>query len=84
MPKNCVGNLSLFHRISGIEKIQGEEGGPRIPVEIFLSHSAEKFLNVTRLCFTNFPLSKNVMDKRGCGSRFSVENFFVSQCRKKS
>ena len=37
------------------------------------------------MLFQNFPLAKKFMDKRGRGvSRFSVEKFFVSQCRKTS
>ena len=36
-------------------------------------------------CFREFPVAKKFMDKRGRGvSRFSVEKFFVSQCRKTS
>ena len=34
-------------------------------------------------CFREFPVAKKFMDKWGRGvSRFSVEIFFVSQCRK--
>ena len=37
------------------------------------------------LCFRKFPAAKKFLDKKGGGvSRFSVENFFVSQCRKNS
>ena len=69
------------------KKFMEKRGGgrePRFPVEYFLSHSAKKFLNGTLVCFTEFPLSKIVRDKGGCDSRFSVENFFVSQSRKNS
>ena len=88
MPKNFIGEpfCDVFQTISGIEEFHGEEGGrePRFPVEYFLSNSAKKFLKGTLICFTEFPLSKNVRDKGGCDSRFSVENLFVSQCRRNS
>ena len=45
LPKKFVGYPSLFHRISGIEKISGEEvvgGVSGVSVEKFLSHFAEK------------------------------------------
>ena len=45
--------------------------------KIFLSHSIETFRRGTLLCFRNFMLSKNFMDKRGV-SRFSVENFRIT------
>ena len=36
-------------------------------------------------CFREFPVAKKFMGERGRGvSRFSVEKFFVSQCRKTS
>ena len=60
-------------------------GGGRVsgfPVEIFLSHSDKNFLRGTLLCFTKLPILKNVRDKRGRDSHFSVESFFVSECRK--
>ena len=83
VPKICVGEPLFVSQNFWYRKISWRRGGePRFPVESFLSHSAEKFIKGTRLCFTTFPLSKNVRDKRGCHSRFSVENFFVSQCRK--
>ena len=68
------------------KKFMEKRGGgePRFTVEHFLSHSAEKFLHGTRRCFAKIPFSKNVRDKRGCHSLFSVENIFVSQCRKES
>ena len=34
------------------------------------------------LCFQKFPVANKFMDKKGGVSRFSVEFFFVSQCRK--
>ena len=37
----------------------------RFSVECFLSHSTEKFLRGTFLCFNNFLVSKNFMGKRG-------------------
>ena len=39
----------------------------RFSVEIFLSHSAEKFCRWTSLCFRKSLVSKNVRDKRGGG-----------------
>ena len=58
----------MFHRISGIGKVYGEEGGvPGFPVENFLSHSAEKIRRGTLLCFTVFLVSKTFLEKRGLG-----------------
>ena len=66
----------MFDRISGIEKVYGKEGGVSGPsVSCFLAYSAEKCRRGTLLCFTKFPLSKNVRDKRGCDSHFSVGKF---------
>ena len=49
LPKKFVGYPSLFHRISGIENIYGEEGGgvSGVSVERFLSHFAEKLCRGT-------------------------------------
>ena len=49
-------------------------------VEIFLSHSADKFRrgmrNLSVLCFRKFLVAKNFMDKKGGRvSQFSVEKF---------
>ena len=41
------------------------------------------WMNLSVLCLRNFPGAKKIMDKNGGGiSSFSVEVFFVSQCRK--
>ena len=87
MPKKFIGEhfCAVFQKISGSENFMDKRGGiSGFPFEIFLSHSAEKFLRGTLLCFTKLPVSKTVSDKRGCDSRFSIEKFFVSQCRESS
>ena len=86
--KNSKGNISMlcFRKflVAKILCIRGGGGISGFPFEIFLSHRAENFLSGTLLCFTKPPVSKTVRDKRGCDSRFSIENFFVSECRKNS
>ena len=54
----------------------------------FLSHNSKKLGRGTLLCFRNFLVSKNCLDKRvgrggGGVSQLSV-NIFVSQCRRSS
>ena len=80
VPKNSVGEPFIVALISGIEKVWIRGGDQDFPWKIFLSHSAEKFRRRTLYCCINFGYRKS-LDKGG-GSRFSVENFFVSQCRK--
>ena len=52
-------------------------GISRFSIENSLSYSTETFPRGTLLCVGKFPVSKNIMDKRGI-SRFSVENLFHS------
>ena len=58
VPKNVLGEqrfCAVFQRISGSESFEKEEKGvSRVSVEIFLSHSAEKFGGGTTLqcCFS--------------------------------
>ena len=64
-----------------------KRGISRFSIEHLLSCSTEKLRRGTILSFTKLLVSKKLMDKRGGGgrervSRFSVEKFFVSQCRK--
>ena len=88
MPKNIKGEdfWAVFQKNSGSEIFMDKRGGggrvSGFPVEIFLSHSDKNFLRGTLLCFTKLPILKNVRDKRGRDSHFSVESFFVSECRK--
>ena len=42
-----------------------KRGISRFPTEKLLSHSTEKLRRVTLLCFTNYLVSKKIMDKRG-------------------
>ncbi len=57
----------------------------RFSVENFLSHSAEKIRRGPLLCFTEFPVSKTFLEKRGLGSiRSFHRNVFVSLCQKNS
>ena len=55
----------------------------RFYVEKFLFHSAEKLFGGTHDCFRIFRLSISLMHKKGV-SLFSVELFFVAQCRRNS
>ena len=75
--KIFVNNPSVFQKISGIEKnLWIRRGISRLSVEIFMSHSAEKFRKGILLwCLREFPLAEKFMDKRGGVSIFSVENF---------
>ena len=59
----------MFHKISGVEKIYGSEGGrregvSRFSVKNFLSHSAEKFRKGILLFLRKFLLSKSFMDEK--------------------
>ena len=82
--KLCKGTL-LFSRkqkISGIEKNLWIRGGiSRSSVEIFMSHSAEKFCKGILLFLGKFLVSKSFMDEKG-GITFFRRKFLVSQCRK--
>ncbi len=88
VPKNFIGEdfWAVFLKISGSENFMDKRGGgvSGFPVAIFLSHSDRNFLGGTLLCFAKLPILKNVRDKRWCDSQFSVESFFVSECRKNS
>ena len=58
-------------------------GISRFSVEIFMSHSAEKFRKGILLFLRNILVSKSFMDEKG-GIMFFRRNFLVSQCRKTS
>ena len=60
LPKNFVGEpfCAVFHKISGVEEIYGEEGVPGFPAEKFLSRSAEKIHRGTHSCFTPLGIDK--------------------------
>ena len=60
--------------------MEKREGVSRVYVENSLSHFAKKFVGEP-ISGPLFWVSKIFRDKRGV-SRFSVENIFVSQCRK--
>ena len=52
-------------------------------IENLLSHSTEKLLRGTLLCFTKFLVSKKFMDKRGGRvSRFSLKSFLSDSAEK--
>ena len=77
----------MFHQFRVSKNFMPKRGKSRISIENLLSHSSDKLHRGTILCFTKLPVSKKLMGKRGEGgregvSRFSVEKFFVSQCRK--
>ena len=80
--KALYGNPSVFQKISGIEKILLIRGGiSRFSVEIFMSHSAEKFRKRTLLLFRKILVSQKYYRCEG-GITFFHRKFFVSQCRK--
>ena len=73
---------SVFQEISGIAKklwIGGDIS--RFPVEIFMSHRAEKFRDGIPLFLRKFQVSKSFLDEKG-GITFFRRNLQVSQCRK--
>ena len=57
--------LSLSQKVSGIGNFEGKEGVIIYYRRLFLSHSAGKFRKGTILCFRNFLVSKDFMQKRG-------------------
>ena len=87
VPKNFVGNHSLFHYFQESKKFEPMRGISRFSNESLLSHSTEKLRRETFLRSTKFLLSKKIMDKRvGGGEEYHVNLsvFFVSQYRKTS
>ena len=77
----------MFHQFRVSKNFMPKRGKSRFSIENLLSHSADKLRRGTILCLTKLPVSKKLMDKRGEGgregvSRFSVEKFVVSKCRK--
>ena len=73
---------SVFQEIPGIAKklwIGGDIS--RFPVEIFMSHRAEKFRDGIPLLLRKFQVSKSFLDEKG-GITFFRQNLQVSQCRK--
>ena len=84
VPKYFVGELaSVYRKISGSEKIYASEKGEgvsRFSVEIFLSHSAEKFRRGILYYCINFGYRK-ILEERGV-SRFYVENFLSHNTEK--
>ena len=86
MPKNSLGNSSVFQRIPRIETFYAEETILRFSVESFLSHSTKKIHRGTPLCFRKFLLSKTFIDKMGVGGSvtFFRRTFVASQYGKTS
>ena len=78
VPKNFAFQSFTVAIISGIEKVWIRRGASRFSVEIFLSHSAEKFRGAIFHCCNNFGYRKN-LDKR-VGIKIFRRKFFVSQC----
>ena len=76
MPKVSVGESFTLAVTSGSKKvwIGGGGGVSRFSVEIFLSHSAEKFRRGILYYYINFGYRKKLERGRGV-SRISVENF---------
>ena len=90
VPKNLVGEpfCAAFQKISGSEKVYDKTGGEEfqdISSNIFCLTVPKIFVGGILLCFINFGYRsiEKVWIRGGGGgvSRFSVEIFFVSQCR---
>ena len=73
---------SVYQKISGSEKRFCIRKGYHDFPSNFLSHSIEKLLRRTLLCFTKNLVSKVSMDRRG--HHGFVEHFCTSQCQKNS
>ena len=56
---------NFWHRVVLCLRGAGGERVSRLSVEIGLSYTTETFPRGTVLCFGKFPVSKNIMDKRG-------------------
>ena len=65
LPRILVGEPFSVSLISGIEIFSAYAGFFTIFYKNLLSHSTEKLRRVTLLCFTNFLVSKKIMDKSG-------------------
>ena len=83
VPKKSLGNHSVFHKISDRNKIFMDKRGGGITIfrRKLLVSQCRKIWWASLQCFRKFGVSKNFMHNKGV-SQFSVENFFVSQCRK--
>ena len=75
-------NISVFQKKSCIAKFNHKKGLSLNSVEKFLSHSADKNLSRTLLCFERILVSKIFMHRRG-GITVLSKSFFISQDRKK-
>ena len=65
VPRILVGESLSVSLISGIENFYAYAGIFTIFYKKLFSHSTEKLRRVTLLFFTNFLVSKKIMDKRG-------------------
>ena len=74
-------NISVFQKTSCIAKFNHKKGLSLNSVEKFLSHSADKNLSRTLLCFDRVLVSKTFMHRRG-GITVLSKIFFISQDRK--
>ena len=57
VPKNFVGNLSVFHYFQVCKKFMPMRRNSRFSKDTLLSHSTEKLIRGTFLCFTKFLVS---------------------------
>ena len=82
VPKRFVGQFLTVAIISGIEKvwIRGGGGHQVFPSKIFCLTVPKNFVGQSFTVSIISGIEKVWI--RGGASRFSVENFFVSQCRK--
>ena len=83
VPKKIVGDPFSVSLVSGIEKFYAREGAIKVFFETFSSRITRKLRRGTILCFTNFLVSINFMEKRGereGGGSIKIfrRNFFVT------
>ena len=82
VPINLVGEpfCAVFQKSSGSKNFMDKRRGglSRFSIEIFLSHSAEKFRRGIFQCFTNFWSRKNLDKRRGGCIKIFRRKFFVS------
>ena len=82
LPKNLVGNSSVFQKVSGREKHSWIGGGggvkSRLCIESFQSHCTEKLPEGTLLCLRKILVRKKTLDKRGGGEMWDITFFHLS------
>ena len=68
----------MFRYLGVSKQLLHRSGTSRFSVESFSSHGTENLRNGTLLCFINFPLSKEFLDKHGGMGDITI--FFQNFC----